>query len=362
VRKSYQAPEVSEAEIDQFIERLRTSYATYEPVERPAAEGDMVSVTVSGHLTDPEEGKNPEILENRPLTVVVKPDVEHPEDEWPFPGFAMQLAGHQAGDELTLTHNFSDESPYTTLRGHSAEFHAKIDSIKKMNLPELNDEFAQSVGEFADMAGLRDSVRKGLEANAKEEYDREYFNQLTDQIISGASIKYPPQMLEDEVHSVLDNIEKDLARQNMDLETYLKLRNQEREAFIETEVRPSAVRRLERSLMLDEVARKESIQPDNTEVEATFSQTMAELENTGDIEKLRKQLPMNRLANAVAMEAINRVMNQKVLARLKDIATSEPSEKSETTNQPAAAEAEPAPKKKTRKKAVKATGEEKPEK
>jgi trigger factor len=199
----------------------------------------------------------------------------------------------------------------------------KVDTIKKMNLPEVNDEFAQSVGEFADIAALRTSVRQGLEANAKEEYEREYFDLLTEKLVETATIKYPPQLLDEEVDSMLESVQKDLARQNMDLNTYLKVRNMDRETFIETEVRPSAGRRLARTLLLDEVARAESIQPDNAEIEATFSQTMAELEHTGEMEKLRKQMPVNRLANAVAMEAINRAMSRGVLTRLKSIATGE---------------------------------------
>jgi trigger factor len=302
----------------------------------------MVGVTLTGNLTQPEEGQNGEVLEERPLTVLIKEDTEHPQDEWPFTGFAMQMVGVSVGDEKTLTHQFSDDSPYTNLKGKEIEFKVKVESIKKMNLPEVNDEFAQSVGEFADVAALRSSVRQGLEANAKEEYEREYFNQLTEKLVETATIKYPPQLLEEEVTSMLESVQKDLTRQNMDLDTYLKVRNMDRETFIDTEVRPSAGRRLARTLLLDEVARAESIQPDNAEIEATFSQTMAELEHTGDMEKLRKQMPVNRLANAVAMEAINRAMSRGVLTRLKSIATGEAEQVAEITGDTSTPEIEAA--------------------
>ncbi|MDD5370743.1 MAG: trigger factor [Anaerolineaceae bacterium] len=345
IRQEYTTPEVTDTEIEKFIERLRTSYATYEPVERPAEEGDMVGVTIRGILTHPEEGQNVEVLDERPLTVLLKPDTEHPQDEWPFPGFALQLAGASVGDEKVLIHQFSDDSPYSNLKGKEIEFEVKIDSIKKMNLPELNDEFAQSVGEFSDIAALRASVRQGLEANANEEYDRDYFVQLTDKLVEGANIKYPPQLLDKEVESVLRSIQEDLARQNMDLDTYLKVRSLDRETFINDEVRPSAVRRLKKSLVFDEIARVEDIHVENAEIEATFSQTMAEIEKSNDFGKLRKQLSANRLANAVALESINRVMNRSVLTRLKAIATGEikkpaeaPDEAVTPTPQPADAE------------------------
>ena len=331
VRLPYEPPQIPDSEVDSFIERLRTSYATYEQVDRSAEEGDMVYVNIDGQLANPEEGKNPVILENRPLTVVVKPQDDNPEQEWPFPGFAMQLVGVSAGDEKSFTHQFSDESIYTSLRGKEINFQVKVDSVKKMDLPELNDEFAQTVGEFENMEGLRKAVRDSLEVNAREEYDNDYNVRLVDQIRENATIKYPPQMVEDEIHSMLHAVEDDLAGQNMDLDTYLKVRNQDRDTYIKDEIRPSAILRLERSLILQEVSRVEQIQIDQNEVEAAFSQTMNQMQTSGDIAKMRKQMPMNQLTDAIAVDAINRVMNRQVLARLRDIAT----EKADATQQAA---------------------------
>jgi trigger factor len=339
VRLPYEPPQVPDSEVDSFIERLRSSYASYEQVERPAEEGDMVYVTINGQLANPEEGKNPVILENRPLTVAVKPQVDHPEQEWPFPGFAMQLIGLSAGEEKSFTHNFSEDSIYTSLRGKEINFQVKVESVKKMNLPELNAEFAQTVGEFENLEGLRKAVRESLESQSREEYDSDYNVRLVDAIRASATLKYPPQMVEDEVHSMLHSVEDDLAKQNMDLETYLKVRNQDRDNYIKDEIRPAATRRLERSLILEEASKAEKIQLNQNEVEAAYSQTMTEMQNTGDIDKLRKQMPMNRLTNAIAIDAINRVMNRQVLLRLRDIATGKAEEAAQTENdQPASSE------------------------
>jgi trigger factor len=325
IRQEYTAPEVGEDKVDAFIEQLRTSYATAEPVERAAQEGDNVSTTVNAQDLHAEEGKDPVILKDRPVQATIKPQDEK-EEEWPFPGFAHGLVGLSAGEERTDRHIFADDSKYEVLRGKEVEFQVKVDSVKNVKLPEVNDEFAQSTGEFTDVAAMRAAVRSGLESNAREEYEQDYFSRIIDQIRKDANIKYPPQMLDDEIGSVTQSIERDLAQQNLDLETYLKIRQIEREKFIADEVKPSAIRRLERSLLMDEIARAEEIKLSNEEMQAGFSEALTELQNTTDFEKLRKQVGNERLANAVALEAAGRMMNRRVMLRLKAIATDQPEE------------------------------------
>jgi len=321
IRKPYEPKTVEEKDVDDFLNRLRTSYATVTPAERSAQEGDLVFINVSATRVNPAEGETADLIEERPYQVTIRTTDENQVEEWPFPGFGRELLGLAAEEEKTFPHIFSTESPYEALRGVEAEFKVKVQSVKALELPELTDEFAQTLGEFQTVDELRESVRKSLEAQAKEEYDRTYFAELTDQVIEQSVIKYPPQALDDEVEQVVRNIENDLAQQSLDLDTYLKIRNTDRQTFIEEEVKPTALKRLQRSLVMDELARAENIQFDNEQFEATFSRTMTEVQNTRDFEKMRKKVPANRLANAIAMEAASRVMNNQVFSRLKAIVT-----------------------------------------
>ncbi|HVN54011.1 MAG TPA: trigger factor [Anaerolineaceae bacterium] len=323
IRVPYEPPVVEEKEVDAFIQRLRNSYATLTPAERPAQEGDLVFVSVSGKRVNPAEGENETLAENRVLQVPIQPADQVDENEWPYPGFARELIGAEAGQELTLRHTFEDDSPYESLRGKEAEYTVKIDSVKAMELPELDAPFAQTVGEFETVDALRESIRKSLEATAKEDYDNEYFTKILDQIREQATIQYPPQALDNEENQVINSIERDLARQNLDLETYLKIRKEDREAFKEQEVRPAAVRRLERSLLMDEISLAEHLHLDEKEFASVFSQTMNELQGTSDFNQMRKKVSSDRLANAVAMEAASRLINRQVFDRLKLIANGE---------------------------------------
>jgi hypothetical protein len=109
----------------------------------------------------------------------------------------------------------------------------------------------------------------------------------------------------------------------MDLDTYFKLRNTTREQFIEDEVKPVAKKRLERSLILDEVVRKEKIEVDNEALDSEFNQTLNNLTMQGlDLGKIRGgKKGQQRVAQAVAMESANRVLTRRALDMLKTIAT-----------------------------------------
>ncbi len=92
----------------------------------------------------------------------------------------------------------------------------------------MNDEFIHNFGEFANVDEFKSEVRKQLEANNLAEYDYGYYKQIIDKIKTGATIKYPPQLLEEEKQEVIKGIEHDLSHQKMDLESYLKVRQMTR--------------------------------------------------------------------------------------------------------------------------------------
>src|SRR5688572_5846608 len=128
-----------------------------------------------------------------------------------------------------------------------------------MTMPELNDEFAKTTGAGDTVEALREAVVKDVEARSRADYDDKYFVDLIEKIKEGATIKYSPHTLEHEGEHVLEDLQQRLGRQGMDLPTYFKMRNTTQEKFLEEEVQPVAKKRLERSLILDEIVRRENI-------------------------------------------------------------------------------------------------------
>jgi trigger factor len=177
------------------------------------------------------------------------------------------------------------------------------------------------MGNFESMDALRNTIRSQLEATNKNEYERHYFDELIKKIRSKATIKYPPQALEHEIEHVIEHVKEDLAGQKLDLETYLKTIKKEKDQFIKEEITPVAIKRLEQSLIFEELANQEKIKLEEKDLGQAYTQTIQELQMTTDFQRLQRKMTPAKLSNAIALQAANRLMSDRVFDRLKAIAT-----------------------------------------
>ena len=329
IRQAYKLPKVDKSEFDKVLENLQLTYATAESVERAAEKGDLVSVKISAVLTKPDKDQEPNILKSTPHQVIIGEQLE--EEQFPFNNFGDQLIGLKSGDSKEFIHKYSKESNYEKLRGKEAQFSVIVESVKSLTKPALDDAFAKMVGleKFAD---LEESIKLQLETRTKNEYENKYFDELLEKIIKKATIKYPPQMLDDEIKDVLKSVEQDIARQNLDLDTYLKINNREKEDFIEKDIKPSAIKRLEQALVIDEISRQEKIELDQKELQKEFTKTFMQMQSAPNFRGLQKEFTTKKLSNMVVMQAASRLMNQQTLDKLKMIATGEESKKKEESS------------------------------
>jgi len=116
----------------------------------------------------------------------------------------------------------------------------KVQNVKKLELPEVTDEFAQTLGNFENVAKLREAVKDQLTTQKKSEYDEDYMERVIDQLTSKATIKYPPQLLNDEIEHAVEHIKQDLAEQQLELDVYLKTLKKDKEKWLEEEIKPVA--------------------------------------------------------------------------------------------------------------------------
>jgi trigger factor len=200
-----------------------------------------------------------------------------------------------------------------------------VKTVRGVTLPELDDEFARTTGAGETLDELMEAVKKDVETRSKADYDDKYFVDLIEKIKEGATFKYHQHSLDHEGEHVLEDLSQRLAQQGMDLDTYFKVRNTTREQFIEDEVKPVARKRFERSLILDEIVRREKLEVSNESLDAEFNQTLSSLVMQGlDMKKVRGgKKGQQQLAQAVAMESANRVLTRNALDMLKSIAVGE---------------------------------------
>ena len=318
IRLPYEPPTVSDEEIDAFFKRMQRNYATAEPVEgRPAEKGDLVYVMLSGQLSNPAEGEDAVVFPERPAQFLIGDDTV--ERDWPYVGFDENLIGLSEGDEKTILHTFAEDDEDEALRGKEVEFKVSVQSIKALKMPEIDDEFAKSLGDFETLEDVRKLVRSQMEENAVADYERDYYNQLVDKLVEASTISYPPHYLEDEKNHVLEHLQQDLARQGLDFEAFLKYVGKDRETYMKEEIEPAARKRLERSLVIDQFAQDEKIELSTEDMNRVISsaQEMAQsLPRKGRKDRISKEA-----LNAVTYNQINRVYNERVIDRLKAIAT-----------------------------------------
>ena len=320
VKQAYKLPPVTEEEINNVLNNLQLNYATAEPVERAAEKGDLVSAKITAVLAKPEKEQEAEILKGTPHQLVIGEETE--EEQFPFIGFGDNLIGMKAGESKDFKHKYAKDSIYEKLRSKEANFSVTVESVKKLTKPDRNDDFAKTLG-IPTFADLESSVQEQLETGKRNEYDNHYYDELLDKVVKASEIKYPPQMLDDEIQDVLKNIEEDIAKQNLDLDTYLKLNQREKEEFIEKDVKPAAQKRLEHALVLDEVGRQEKIELDQTELQKEFSRSFMQMQSAPNFRDLQKEFTTKKLSNMVVMQAATRLMNRRTLEKLKEIVTGE---------------------------------------
>ncbi len=331
LKMPYKLPKISEKDIEAVLKNLQTNYATAEEVDRATESGDLVSAVINAELTKPEEDQDAQILKDTPHQVILGENTE--EEQFPFKGFSDKLIGMLKGEEKEFTHKYPKDSEFEHLQGKDVKFKVRLENVKKLIKPDLDDEFAKTLG-LEDLKTVKESIKLQLETEKRNEYDNEYYDNLLDKLVKKSVVKYPPLALEDEINDVLSNYESNLAKQNLDLDTYLKINTREKEDFIEKDIKPAAKKRLEHALVMDEVSRVEKIELDQVELQQEYTRSFMQMQSAPDFHKLQKQFTTQKLANVTVMQAASRLMNLKTLEKLKAYASGEVEAESKEAAEP----------------------------
>ena len=324
IRKDYELEEFDLSEVDDFVENMRRNSATIIPAEHPAQEGDLVYFNLTGEFLNPEEDEDAMITDKTPQQVVIPGKEEESAGEWPFSGFARELLGVEAGESKEIQHTYSDDHEDETYRGKTALFTVEVQSVKELELPEFDEEFVQTLGNYESPEDFREKVEARLRQEHQDSYDQTFFNDLLNEITENTEMNYPPQMLEHEEEHVLEDIKTRLENQNMDFETYLSLRDTDEETFMDEEIRPVAKERLERTLVVDALIEAEGLTLDQEMLQKNINDVMTEVFYSGNAQEMQKQMGKEEFSRALSMEGVQRTMNEQLQERLKLLATGQP--------------------------------------
>jgi trigger factor len=333
MRKSYEPKPVTDQDVEDSIKELQERQALVEPVDRAAEEGDVVTVRLSGERKD--DADNKVLFAERSVPVIIR---SGDKDEWLFNGFSKNFIGLLAGAEGIIEHTFPADSEHDELQGVPAEFHYTVENVKSRTLPQVDDEFAKSLGDFETVEALRENVRTALEAQAKAAYNETYDNEIIDQTIESTQFQYPPQMLDNEIDQAIKDLENRLNQQGLDIDIYLKSRNKDMEGLRE-ELKPVAEKRLKRALVLFELGKLEDIQIKQEELETEAVNTFDYLQRSLP-ERDARRLTNRNIRDNVLSNVMVDMMTRKTVERLRDIfsGTLEKAEAAKAEDTPAAVE------------------------
>lgn len=332
IRMNYEKQEVSDDEVEKVLHQLKLNNSTAVPVDREAQIGDLVDLKINAKIVNPIENENPDVLISTPYQIIIGDNNNSNEEIFPFSGFDELLIGLNKNNEKVFTHTFPASSSFEKLKGKEIEFTVIIQEIRELQKPELNDEFAKNYGNEKTLADFREVIKKDLITSKQHEYDHKFMDDLIEKIISISEIHYPPQLLEEEKDRILENFKQNLASQNLDLDTYLKMYQMDKDKFIEEEIKSIAKHQLEQNLVLEQIRQDEKIEIEKEALQEEYSRSFYEIQSSADLQKLRRQFTTKGLANRILIQAVNRLMNRKVESRLMEIATGKIDEKRQKIN------------------------------
>ena len=264
IRVPHETDEVTDEVVTERIDSIRESMGSWETVERAPEIGDLLNLDGRGEI----EGEEFWSREDGVLYLDEDGSV-------PVTGFPQAIVGIQPGQETEFTLSIPEDFRDASIAGKEASFTVTVNEVRERSLPELNDEFAQSLPDgYENLEALRNAVKEGMTADAEARLEQEYETDVVKALIDEATITIPPVMLENETNRVRNTQEQFLERANIRMDDYLRsIGKTEEEAQQEAE--EEAEQRIRRTFALNKVSELENIEVTDQEIDERFNEMYA---------------------------------------------------------------------------------------
>jgi len=308
-------PEPADEIVDREIERIRAGFARLEPVERAAAEGDVLLVDFEGLLDGKafEGGKASDYLLELGGGQLIE-------------GFEEQLTGSVADEEREVEVTFPDDYQAEQLAGQDAVFAVKVKEVREKVLPELDDDFAAEASEFETLDELRSDIAKRVGEVVDERAEQDFRVAAVDAAVEAATVEVPEALVAARAAERWERVERQLAGRGMSPESFLQMQGKTREEVLE-ESKPDAERELRREAVLAAVVEAEGIEAGEEEMVEALAHTaeherttpeklLARLRENGRDAMVREDIQVRKAVDAIA-EAANPIPLAQAEAREK---------------------------------------------
>ena len=187
-----------------------------------------------------------------------------------IPGFEEQIVGHNVDDEFDVNVTFPAEYHAEDLAGKASVFKVKIHALTKVELPELDDEFAKDVSEFDTLDEYKADLKAKIEKRHENAAESAVDGQLMDALIEKLEAEIPEAMFDTEAENFVRDYDNQLRMQGLDLKTYFQYTGMTLET-LRAQFRPQAEKQVKARLALEKIAELESLNASEDDINGEYT-------------------------------------------------------------------------------------------
>ena len=287
---------IKDKDIEEALKWLQSSRTKLIALDREARKGDFIEIEYSSPQIENNSSKKDGFILGKGHTV---------------PGFEEKLEKMKSGEEKGFSLDVPKDYSVKELAGKEVEFKVKTVSVLKTELPEINDEFAKSLGKFENLASLKKNIEEGLKMEKQKKAKEKLRGEIIDRIINSIKWEMPDSLVQAEKERIFADFKQSFSRNpQVSFEDYLK-KTKKSEQEIEKSLLEPAQRNVKTYLILKEISKKENIEVSDQEVEKGVNEI---LENDPSIKEKEKELDLERLRQYTR----ERITNERVFQLLEE--------------------------------------------
>jgi trigger factor len=294
-------PQAADEAIDREIDTLRDRLARLDAVDRPAEEGDFLTVDYVGSIDgvpfEGGEGRD-QLIELGAGRLI--------------PGFEDQLKGANAGDDVTVEVTFPEDYGAEHLAGKDASFAVSVKEVKAKQLPEVDDALAEEAG-FDTIDELREDIGTRLREAEERRIAGEFREAALDAAVGGATVEVPDALVDARAGELWDRMLHSLSHQGIDRDAYLRIAGRTEEDLL-AEARPDAEQQLRREAVVAAIIEAEGLEASDEEILEALAPTaqregttpkkvLDRLRSAGRLDDVREEVLARKAIDVVADSA-----------------------------------------------------------
>ena len=297
VKVEKEALDVNDEKVNAEIEIMRSNAGKLKEVadDEAAKDKDVANINFEGFVDGEafDGGK----AEGFDLTLGSKSFIDTFED---------QIIGHKKGDEFDVNVTFPEEYHAENLKGKPAVFKIKLNSIKRKEEAELNEDLAKELG-YDSVEDLKAKTKENLIKREETRIENEHKGKVVDAVVEGVNFEIPEAIVEREIQFQINRFAQQLQMQGMSLNQYFEMTGQNIEKMRES-IKESAEKSVKRDLVLNEIAKAEKVEATEEEVNAELDRTalMYGMDREGLIAEVKKSGNYARFIDDIKYQIVNR--------------------------------------------------------